>query len=346
MDYKQLKSQEDVANYHVDANRRFHSAEHDEIMSGLTTDIYFVRTNQLLREVNLGDTPVVAEVFARRPGILAGTQEVVNLLKEKDVSLWSLPEGAEFQAKEVIMRLEGPYNEFGIYETVFLGMLASSSGWATAAREAKEAAGDRPVLCFGARHVHPAVAPVMERSAIIGGADGASCILGAKLAGMEPSGTVPHAFFLIVGDTVEGAKIYNDLMPSSAVRLMLVDTFNDEAKETLRLAEALGEDLYGIRLDTPSERGGVTPELVQEIRYRLDIAGFDYVKIFVSGGLTPEKIALLKDAGVDSFGVGSYISGAQPIDMTMDLKAVNGKPLAKRGRLPGILENPRLEKVL
>ena len=94
------------------------------------------------------------------------------------------------------MRIKGRYSDFGVYETAILGILASSSGWATAARKIKKLAGDRPVLCFGARHVHPAVAPVMERAAIVGGADGCSCILGAKLAKMEPSGTVPHAVML------------------------------------------------------------------------------------------------------------------------------------------------------
>jgi len=96
------------------------------------------------------------------------------------------------------------------------GFLASSSGWATAARTAKEAAGDKTVICFGARHVHPAVAPVMERAAVIGGVDGASCILAAKLLGREPSGTVPHAIFLIVGDSVKVAEAYDEFMPDDA----------------------------------------------------------------------------------------------------------------------------------
>ena len=136
-----------------------------------------------------------------------GVEEVKNLLQDKNVAVWSLPEGAEFAPKEVVMRISGPYNQFGLYETVLLGMLASSSGWATAAKIAKEACGDKPMFCFGARHVHPAVAPVMERAALVGGADGASCILAAKLYGIEPSGTVPHAIFLIVGDTLEVAKL-------------------------------------------------------------------------------------------------------------------------------------------
>jgi nicotinate phosphoribosyltransferase len=31
--------------------------------------------------------------------------------------------------------------------------------------------------------------------------------------------------------------------------------------------------------------------------------------------------------------------------MTMDLKEVEGRPLAKRGRIPGITENKRLQKI-
>jgi len=36
-------------------------------------------------------------------------------------------------------------------------------------------------------------------------------------------------------------------------------------------AHALGDRLYGIRLDTPSERGRVTADLVKEVRARLDL---------------------------------------------------------------------------
>jgi nicotinate phosphoribosyltransferase len=170
--------------------------------------------------------------------------------------------------------------------------------------------------------------------------------MAAKLAGQEPVGTVPHALFLIVGDSVETARAYHAIMPPGEPRTILVDTFKDEAEESLRLAEALGEALQGVRLDTPSERGGVTPELVREVRYRLDQAGYRHVRIFISGGLTPERIRLLAEAGADAFGVGSFISAAQPIDMTMDLKEVAGRPIAKRGRLPGRQENPRLKRIV
>ncbi|MCH8230967.1 MAG: hypothetical protein IIA53_11600, partial [Chloroflexi bacterium] len=44
------------------------------------------------------------------------------------------------------------------------------------------------------------------------------------------------------------------------------------------------------RLDTPKEWGGVTPDLVREIRARLDQGGYDHVDIYVSGGITPDRI--------------------------------------------------------
>lgn len=194
--------------------------------------------------------------------------------------------------------------------------------------------------------MHPAVAPVMERAAIVGGANGASCVLGAKLAGLEPSGTVPHALFLIVGDTVKAAEMYDQIMPPDSPRTILVDTFKDEVEESLRVGKALGARLEAIRIDTPGERGGVTAALVRELRAKLDLAGYTQVKIFASGGLDLEKIRLLSEAGVDAFGVGSYISSSVPIDMTMDIKEVNGQPLAKRGRLPGVTPNDALRRVM
>jgi nicotinate phosphoribosyltransferase len=81
------------------------------------------------------------------------------------------------------------------------------------------------------------------------------------------------------------------------------------------------------------------------VRYRLDAASFNHVKIVVSGGLTPERISILSEQGADVFGVGSFIAHAPPIDMTMDIKEVEGRPLAKRGRLPGILANHRLVRI-
>ncbi|WP_352418828.1 nicotinate phosphoribosyltransferase [Proteiniborus sp.] len=342
-----LKSIKDVQNYDINRDKRLlHSAQHEDILAGLTTDIYFFTTMDVLGSMGIGDKEVVAEIFARKPGVLVGIEEVRNILKDKGVEMWALEEGKEFQPKETLVRIKGPYDKFAIFESTILGCLASPSGWATAAKEIKEACGDRPFICFGTRHVHPSVAPVMERAARIGGASSVSNILAAKLIGENPAGTLPHAAFLVAGDTLSVAQKYDEVMAESYKRIVLVDTFKDEVEETLRLVKEMGRKLYGIRLDTPSERGGVTADLVRELRARLDIGGYNWVKIFVSGGLKPEKIKILAEAGVDSFGVGSYISGAPAIDMTMDIKEVEGVAIAKRGRIPGIVENPKLVKML
>jgi nicotinate phosphoribosyltransferase len=343
---EELRSLNQVKELTVSKDRLLHSATPKEVAAGATTDIYFIRSLEILRAAGRDSAEVTAEIFASEAGVMCGTEEAVGLLSRKKVELFALPEGEEFDRKEVVMRIRGRYSDFGIYETAILGILASASGWASAARRCREVAGEKQVFCFGARHVHPAVAPVMERAAIIGGADGCSCVLGAKLLGRRPVGTVPHAVILIVGDTVEVALTYDRIMPSEDPRVILVDTFKDEAEETLRVAEALGNRLNGVRLDTPGERGGVTPGLVREIRARLDLAGFTQVKIFASGGITLERMPGLTEAGVDAFGVGSFISRAPAIDMTMDLKEVDGRAIAKRGRIPGLTGTERLKRFL
>ncbi|UCG82415.1 MAG: nicotinate phosphoribosyltransferase, partial [Dehalococcoidia bacterium] len=199
---------------------------------------------------------------------------------------------------------------------------------------------------FGARHVHPLIAGTMDYAAIVGGCQSGSSMTGAKLAGIPASGTMPHALILIMGDTARATLAFDKHMPPDVPRISLVDTFRDEAEESLIVAEALGGRLTGVRLDTPSELGGVTAELVKDVRARLDLAGFKEVEIFVSGGIDPERIQHFQEneAPVNGYGIGSYISGARPIDFTADLHEVDGRPIAKRGRTPGITSNPRLRR--
>ena len=343
---KHIRSLEDIKNMQITKDRLLHSSSQEDILAGLTTDVYFLRTLDILKDMNLDNEIVTAEIFARKPGVFAGIEEVKSMLRDKNIEMWALEEGQSFEIKETLVRIKGPYSEFGVFETAMLGSLASASGWATASKKIKEACDGKSFLCFGARHVHPAIAPVMERAAVIGGANGVSCVLAANIVGIEASGTLPHAAMLIAGDTLAVAKTYDKVTPKDHKRIVLVDTFKDEVEESLRIADELGDELFGVRLDTPSERGGVTPHLVREMRSKLDLNGYEHVKIFVSGGLTPEKIKILSEAGADSFGVGSYISGASAIDMTMDIKEVAGKAVAKRGRIPGIIENSRLKKFI
>ena len=320
----------------------------DAILNGDTADIYFSRTKTILAKEGL-DPIVAMEVFPGRAGILCGMNEALELLRAvaPTAEVDALDEGAAMSAKEAVLRIRARYSTFGLYETAMLGMLASESGWATAARALVDAAAPVPVISFGARHVHPNVSAQMEYAAMVGGCVTGATPAGTRLAGKQPSGTIPHAMVLIFGDTVKAVAAFDKWMPKEINRVALVDTFNDEALEAVRVAQALGDHLWGVRLDTPSERGRVTPELVKEVRARLDQAGFPNVKIVVSGGIDLERIRLFKETGapVDAYGVGSAISGASAIDFTGDLKEIDGKAIAKRGRIPGITENPRLRKI-
>ena len=323
----------------------------EAVLSGETADIYFLRTIEVLRHEELNPLATM-EVFTSRAGILCGMEEtkalLARVLPEDNREVWALADGEAISKKEVVLRITAPYQSYGLYETAICGILAHCSGWATAARECVEAARGIPVISFGARHVHPSVAGIMDYSAIIGGCAGCSSVLGARMAGIEPTGTMPHALLLLMGDTVEATLAFDKHMPPEISRVSLVDTFKDEVEESLRVAQALGEKLRSVRLDTPYERGKVTADLVKEVRAKLDLAGFKKVKIFVSGGVDLERVKQFVEEGVpvDGFGVGSYITAARPIDFTADLHEIEGKPVAKRGRLPGITPNPRLKRVM
>ncbi len=316
-----------------------HTAEPDDIAGGKITDIYFKRTIEILRSRKI-DRRVKAEITAKTLpvgwpwAILAGVEECGELLQTLKVSVRGLQEGTVFRPYEPVMELEGMYTDFGIYETALLGLLCQASGIATQAARCKILAGDRTVISFGARRMHPALAPMIERSAFIGGCDGVSVVKGAELIGESPVGTMPHSLILILGDTVEALKAFHEVIDPKIRRVALIDTFGDEKFEAVRAAEALGQSLYAVRLDTPASRRGNFYRILEEVRWELDIRGYRHVKLFVSGGIDEPSISSLNPL-VDAYGIGTLISNAPVVDFAMDIVEIDGKPLAKRGKMSG-----------
>ncbi|MEM2866241.1 MAG: nicotinate phosphoribosyltransferase [Candidatus Hadarchaeales archaeon] len=327
--------------------RLFHIASDEEIRAGETTDVYFRRTMQVLREKGLEGRRVVAEITAHSLprgwpwGILCGVEEAAKLLEGKKVNVSSLPEGTVFRPEDAgglrvpVMVIEGPYGEFCELETPLLGLLCQASGVATMAGRLRKLAGERLLIGFGMRRVHPALAPMVDRASYIGGVDGVSSLAGARAIGKEPMGTMPHALVIVMGDQVRAWKAFDEVMPPAVPRVALVDTYFDEKTEALMAAEALGPRLWGVRLDTPSSRRGDMATLVREVRWELDLRGHSHVKIIVSGGISDENIRELCEAGVDGFGVGTSLSNAPTIDFALDIVEMEGKPVAKRGKLGG-----------
>ncbi len=317
----------------------FHIASDEDILSGKVTDVYFERTRQILQAEGL-DAHVVAEFVVksfpgrRTWGIFAGLEEAAPLIEKLPVKVQSVAEGTIFRANEPVFIIEGNYLDFGRYETALLGYFCQASGIATRAARCRLAAGPRPVLSFGARRMHPALAPMIERNAYIGGCDGVATVKSAEVLGLQPSGTIPHALILIMGDTVQAMKAFDKHIDKGIHRVALVDTFNDEKIEAVRVAEALGERLFAIRMDTPGSRRGDWVEIMREVRWELDLRGYNHVKIFLSGGLNEESI-LRYNQYADAYGVGTALSSAPVLDYSMDLVEINGKPIAKRGKTSG-----------
>lgn len=317
----------------------FHVAGEKEIKEGKVTDVYFQRTLEILKE--RGINPKVKAEFVAKSlpdqwpwAVLAGLDEVAHLLKDLPVKVRAMKEGTVFYPHQPVLEIEGYYQDFCVYETAILGLMCQATGIATKSARYKKMAGDRLVMSFGARRMHPAIAPLIERSAFVGGCDGVSVVKSGEVIGEDPLGTIPHALIICIGSTTESVQAFDEVIEPDVNRVALIDTFNDEKFECLRVAEALKDKLYAVRFDTPSSRRGDFNHILQETRWELDLRGFEHVKFFVSGGIKEEEISHLNPL-VDAYGIGTSISNAPVVDFSMDIVEVDGEPLAKRGKCSG-----------
>lgn len=315
------------------------TATFEEIKAGRVSDIYFQRTLQILRAKGVRKR-VRAEFVAKSLpkkwpwAVLAGVEECVELLRDLPVNVRCMEEGTVFRPFQPVMEIEGDYTDFGVYETAILGYLCQASGVATKAARCRKLAKDRSLIMFGARRIHPTIAPMIERNAYIGGCDGVAAMKSGEIIGKEASGTTPHALMLLFGDVETAMKAFDEVIDPRVRRVALIDTFADEKFEAVRVAQALGDRLAAVRLDTPSSRRGDFIQILQEVRWELDLRGFEKVQIFVSGGLNEGSIADLYPH-VSGYGVGTSISSAPVVDFSMDIVEIEGQPIAKRGKASG-----------
>jgi nicotinate phosphoribosyltransferase len=294
---------------------------------------------EILRPRGLESTPVHAEVAYKTSNledwfVVAGLNEVSHLLEGTAVEARAVPEGTICRPNEPVLTLSGPYGAFAEYETAILGFLCQASGVATGAARCRLAAGERPVISFGARRMHPAITPMIERAAYLGGCDGVAVELAARRLGIPASGTLPHALVLILGSTAEAARAFDEVIAPDVLRTILVDTFDDEKFGALIAARAIPDSIYAIRLDTPGNRRGDFRDLMREVRWELDRNGFEHVKIFASGGIDVEYILHLNPV-CDAYGVGGAIADAPMIDYSLDIVEVAGEDRSKRGKRGG-----------
>src|SRR5581483_7570797 len=117
---------------------RFFTASDDEIQAGAVTDVYFLRTKQVLEARRLNKWVRVEIVAKGLPAgyewaVLAGLEDALRLLEGCPVSVEGLPEGQLFRAYQPVLSIEGRYLDFGLHETALLGFLCQASGIATKA---------------------------------------------------------------------------------------------------------------------------------------------------------------------------------------------------------------------
>ena len=342
------------------------------LREGYYTDAYFNLAKDLLEEEQRHPR-VTMQVFQKGESVLGGVDEAIAVLKGcagreapdgwklgwDQLDVRALHEGDDIAPQETVMTIEGDYSLFAHLETVYLGCLARRTLVMGNVREVVEAARGKPILFFPARHDHWLVQTGDGWAAHVAGAIGVSTDAQASWWGGTGIGTVPHALIAAFGgDTVEASRSFARRYAPGTNVTVLVDFDNDSVRTAIEVADALGDDLWGVRLDT-SERivdralwedmgdfrpTGVNRVLVEKVRTALDEAGHQRVKIVCSGGFDADKIREFEAAGapVDSYGVGSSLLRGQN-DFTADVVRLDGRDCAKAGR--SYRPNERLERV-
>jgi nicotinate phosphoribosyltransferase len=343
----------------------------EKIRDGYYSDAYFNYTKELL-EADDHRPHVLMQVFQRKESILGGIDEAIAVLKQcsgyrdadgkwvngfKDLEVQALYEGDAIEPWETVMTIAGDYSLFAHLETVYLGCMARRTLVMRNVREVVEAANGKPILYFPARHDHWLVQTGDGWAAHVAGAIGVSTDAQASWWGGRGIGTVPHGLIAAYGgDTALAARKFADRFAHDMNVTVLVDFANDSVTTAVAVADELGDDLWGIRLDTSDklvdeglrrqgkDGTGVNADLVRLVRAELDAHGHRHVRIVVSGGFNAERIRAFEAEGVpvDAYGVGSsLIRGSN--DFTADVVLRDGRPAGKVGR--EYRPNPRLSRV-
>ena len=227
----------------------------EKMRAGYYSDKYFVRAREIL-QADADHPHVTMQVFGKQHAFLGGIDEAIAILKLcsdrwSDLVVHALYDGDEVEPWETVLLIEGPYDAFAHLETLYLGVLARRTRVGTNTRRVVEAAAPKEVMFFPARHDHWLVQTGDGYAAHIAGAIGVSTDAQASWWGSEGIGTVPHALIAAYGgDTVRATQKFAEYMPPSVRLVTLVDFENDCVRTSLEVAEALGDKLYGVRIDT------------------------------------------------------------------------------------------------
>ena len=226
-------------------------------------------------------------------------------------TIYAIPDGTPVFPNEPIITIKAPIIEAQILETAILSIVNGAMEHATGARRIVEAAGNIPVMEFGARRADGLDAAIdASIYGVMAGCKGTSNVIAADMMNMKALGTMAHSYIESFDTELEAFKRFALNNPDNAT--LLVDTYDTlrsgvpNAIETFKMLDKKNiKANIGIRIDS-----GDLAYLSKEARRMLDDAGFPDAKIVLSNGLTAETIETLINQGAkfDSLGVGDNIS--------------------------------------
>lgn len=301
--------------------------------TALFTDHYELTMLQAALHAGTADRRSVFETFTRRLpegrryGVVAGTgrvldavenfrfdEPVLGFLREQRIvdeptlewlagyrfrgDIWGYPEGEVYFPGSPVLRVEGPFAECVLLETVILSILNHDSAIAAASRMAS-AAGDRPLIEMGARRTHELGAVAASRAAYVGGFATTSDLAAGFRYGIPTVGTSAHAFTLLHDTERDAFRAQVDSLGRGTT--LLVDTY-DVAEAVRAAVEVAGPELGAVRIDS-----GDLLLVAHRVRQQLDELGATATRIVVTSDLDEYAIASLAAAPVDAYGVGTQL---------------------------------------
>lgn len=254
-------------------------------------DEYFNRSYYSVKDTAGQRRGVCYAVFCREPGILCGVGDVLRLIGRRctgPVTVRGKSDGDAYDRHEIVLVIEGPFDQLVTLETELLGML-SLSGAAANMAATVEAAGDVPVVDMSARHYPPELIPSIAVAAAVGGARGTSTRAGhaaaharfgigneeVKVGSRDPHGfflygSIPHSLNAVCGgSSIESAAAYHERYPDVPLTV-LIDFEGRERDICAEAVQRFGDKLAAVRLDTGGNRihqgGHATPDRALEMR--------------------------------------------------------------------------------
>lgn len=301
--------------------------------TALLTDRYELTMLETAIASGLAAVPATFEVFARSLGgrgfgVVAGTGRLAEALRDfrfDDETLrWlvderviatstahylerfrftgsiaAYPDGELYFPGSPIVRVDAPFGEGLLIETLVLSILNFDTAVATAAARLRLAAGTATLIEMGSRRIHEQAAVAAARAAWIAGFDSTSNLAAGQRYGVPTGGTMGHA--LVLAHPSERAAFEAQAAAIGPSTTALVDTY-DIAHGIQQAVEAFGTDLAAIRIDS----GNPFVE-VRRARKLLDDLGASKTRILISGDLDEGLVRRLVAEPVDGFGVGTKV---------------------------------------